>query len=391
MSTFENKSLTLRAVRAAAEARIPVMIVGAPGVGKTATIRALAESMGYKLITILGSQMDPTDVAGLPAREKIFEDEEGVAFYGTTYSMPWWQVEIMRHKKVMLFFDEFSNTSSAVRASMLTMLQNREFPNGMTMPDETIVLGAMNPTEQAADGWELDKPTTNRMMFLKWEAPIEDWYAGMLTAWGAPIDSEEKHWRKMVVKFLEEKVSFTHKENGELGTTEAYGVDMNDPSAVEVLRYAWASRRSWDNLTKILAKVDRKDILLQDEIIGGTVGRSAGIAFREWIQKHSIVSPKEVLRDPSLVDWEEVEVSEANIILKEISDIIDKTNWREAGALMTHIAENDAHALTGAYLKKIVASIMRGGRDAGHADEAKALATAVVKMYGKVKTTSTAH
>lgn len=388
MSAPENTTLTLSAVRAAAESRIPVMIVGAPGVGKTATIRALADSMGYKLITILGSQMDPTDVAGLPAREKIFEDESGVAFYGTTYSMPWWQVEIIRHKKVMLFFDEFSNTSSAVRASMLTMLQNREFPNGMVMPDETIVLGAMNPTEQAADGWELDKPTTNRMMFLKWEVSDADWFAGMLTAWGAPMDKEEAYWRKLIVKFLEDKVSFIHRENGDLGTTEAYGVNMDDPSAVEVLRYAWASRRSWDNVAKILSKVDRKAVLLQDEIIGGTVGRAAGVAFREWIQKHSIVSPKEVLQDPTIVDWDDVEVSEANIILKEISEIVGKTNWREAGALMTHIAEQDAHALTGAYLKPIVASIMRGGREAGHADEAKALATSVVKMYGKVKPTT---
>lgn len=168
-------SITMVSLRATVEARKPCMLVGAPGVGKTATIRAMAESMGYELITLLGSQMDPTDITGLPKGEVIAQDEEGKDIWGTVYLSPWWQVKILQKKKVMLFLDEFSNTSSAVRASMLTMLQNREFPNGTVMPDETIVLGAMNPTEQASDGWELDKPTTNRITFLVWRSLNEDW------------------------------------------------------------------------------------------------------------------------------------------------------------------------------------------------------------------------
>lgn len=377
-----SNAITLQALRASAEARIPAMIVGPPGVGKTASIRKMAETMGYKLITLLGSQMDPTDITGLPKGEVIANDEEGNPIWGTVYLAPWWQVEILRKKKVILFLDEFSNTSSAVRASMLTMLQNREFPNGAVMPEETIVIGAMNPTEQAADGWELDKPTTNRLLFLTWKSPRQDWFAGMLDAWGQEVSEEEKHWRRTVVRFLEDSPSYIHKENSEVGTPEAHGADINDPSALEVLRYAWASRRSWDNLTRILAGVDRKDVMLQDEIAAGLIGRAATTAFREWQMKNSVVSPRDVLRDPKkAVDWTTIDVSEANIILKEITEIIDASNWKQAAVLLDVIAEKECHALVGSYLVDMFRKIVAAAKADGKVEEARSTIAEIMPKY----------
>jgi hypothetical protein len=373
-----SNAITMQALRAAAEARIPAMVVGAPGVGKTASIRAMAKSMGYELITLAGSQMDPTDVTGLPKGEIITHDENDNPIWGTVYLAPWWQVRIIRERKVMLFLDEFSNTSSAVQAAMLIMLQNREFPNGQTMPEETIVLGAMNPTEQAADGWDLSKPTTNRLLFLTWKAPQREWFDGMLDAFGEDVDDEEKHWRRTVVKFLE--------ENPEGGTPEAHGVDLNDPSSLEVLRYAWASRRSWDNLTRVLSKTKRDDHMLQDELAAGMVGRSSAVAFREWQMKNSVVDPRAVLKDPrNAVDWSSIEVSEANIIFKEINELIDQTNWRQVVLLLRVIAEKEQHALVGAYIVQMFKNIVAVARAAGETDDARKAVAEVMPLYKNSK------
>ena len=147
----KNTDKVLVAIKAAMESRMPTMIGGAPGTAKTATIRSIAEEMGYELLTVIGSQMDPTDIVGLPQGQEVGKAENGEPIYATVNLSPWWQARILLKKKVILFLDEFSNTSGAVRASMLTLLQNREFPNGQVMPDETIVIGAMNPADQAAD------------------------------------------------------------------------------------------------------------------------------------------------------------------------------------------------------------------------------------------------
>lgn len=379
-----SNAITLQALRAAVQARVPTMIVGAPGVGKTATIRAMAKSMGYHLITLLGSQMDPTDITGLPKGEVIDHDEEGNELWGTVYLSPWWQVQIIQKKKVILFLDEFSNTSSAVRASMLTLLQNREFPNGTSMPDDTIVIGAMNPTEQAADGWELDKPTTNRLLFLVWKSPRDEWYEGMLNAWGQPVSDDELYWRKRIVAFLKDNPSYLHKENNEMeGTPEAHGVNINDPSEAEVLRYAWSSRRSWDNLSRILAFVEKKDAMLQDEISSGIVGRASAISFREWILENETVDPASVLRNPKSVDWATVEVSDANIIFRAVVELIDAKTWRQTLKLLDAVAEADAQALVASYITEIIKRVMTSSKAGGSAEveEAKSLTKQTISKY----------
>lgn len=388
---FSANSLTLEALAAAIQARIPVMLVGPPGVGKTATIRELAKSMGYDLITLLGSQMDPTDVAGLPKGEIIAHDEDDNPIWGTVYLAPKWQADILLKKKVILFLDEFSNTSAAVRASLLTLLQNREFPNGAQMPEETVVIGAMNPTEQAADGWELDKPTTNRMLFLTWKSSRDEWCAGMLDAWGQrdTISEEEKYWRNLVVSFINDNPGYLHRENNATtDTPEAYNVSTNDPSELEVLRYAWASRRSWDNLTRILAQTPREATALQDEIAAGLVGRSSATMLRQWILENSSIDPEKVLNNPKGIDWQNVEVSEANIVFRALVEKVDEKNWRKILDVMDAVADAKAEALIVSYLTDLLRPVVLSARKEGPEafEEARVRGKSVAARFGKSAT-----
>ena len=317
--------MTMAAMEAAVQARVPVMVVGAPGTGKTASVRELAKKIGYELITIVGSQMDPTDVTGLPKGEKVLEKEDGTAVWGTSYLAPWWQVRILTRKKVLLFLDEFSNTPSATRASMLTMLQNREFPNGEVMPKETIVIGAMNPAEQAADGYELDLPTTNRLFFIPWSPSAASWYEGMLEAWGEEVSEKELHWRRRVVAFVKDSPTWLHREPNDVETTEVYGVNRSNPSQMEVLRSAWASRRSWDKLAQVLGKAP-EDNSIQDLIMQGLVGYAAAGAFRDWIRRNDVIDPRAVLKAPEKFDWITMSLDDSNLVLRAIIEMIDDSN-----------------------------------------------------------------
>lgn len=44
----------------------PVMILGAPGIGKTALVNQFAEMVGLPCVSLLGSQLAPEDLIGVP-------------------------------------------------------------------------------------------------------------------------------------------------------------------------------------------------------------------------------------------------------------------------------------------------------------------------------------
>ena len=44
----------------------PVFIWGAPGIGKSAIVEQFAEDMGLPCVSLLGSQLAPEDIIGIP-------------------------------------------------------------------------------------------------------------------------------------------------------------------------------------------------------------------------------------------------------------------------------------------------------------------------------------
>lgn len=345
---------------AAAAAKVTTMLVGAPGTGKTESVIALAKAKGYSLITIVPSRMDPTEVAGNPKAVVVTiegEDGEKHSLNATENLAPAWQVRILTKKKVVLFFDEFSNATPAVRAALLTILQNREFPNGQKMPDETILIGAMNPASQAADGYELDLPTSNRLLFIPWNPSWEAWCEGALENWGHPMSEAEALWKQRVVNFIRENPGSLHQEPQDVGNSQAYGVNPNNASEMEVLQNAWASRRSWDNLTKVLGSLPESaqdDVNIQDMVAQGLIGYSVAGKFREWLQVQSKITPSKALKNPEEIAWESMDLSDAHHLLRAVTDSINENTILQVLAVFTSAADAGFEHYLGAYLPDLV-------------------------------------
>jgi len=367
------------------KARMPAVLVGPPGVGKTAKLYELARRMGYELITLVGSQLDPTDIVGLPKGELMGKTAEGKDIYGTVNLSPWWQVQILLNRKVILFLDEMSNTSSATRASMLTMLQSREFPNGQKMPAETIVVGAMNPTEQAADGYDLDAPTTNRINFIVWSPSVEEWKEGMLNAWGKKVPAAELDWRSLIVRFIEDSPASLQKlPAGTVNTPESFGVNPNDASEMEVLRYAWPSRRSWDNLSRVLAKAPDNKVV-QDTLAQGIVGYEQAAKFRDWLNRNSKISPGQLLANPKSVNWKLASVDQSNFLLRSVIDNIhDRKTSVQAINVFEEIVRQKMQGIAAGYMKELNGKVTQSTLDRDTIDKNRMRMNSLAQAFSSV-------
>lgn len=371
---------TMAAIESAVRAAIPTMLVGEPGTSKSASMRALAAKMNYEFLILIGSQMEPTDVAGMPRGTKV-DVGDGVRVDATVYSPQWWQILILKKKRVFVFLDEFSNTSPATRASLLTFLQDRVFPNGQKVPKETVILGAMNPAEQAADGYELDLPTANRFFFVPWTPTVESWCEGMETNWGSPCPPEELVWKSKIVRFIRSNPTWLHRIPQDVNTKRVFGVNPDDPSQMEVYRAAWPSRRSWDNLSKALSRcIDESSV--QDLLAQGLIGFAASAEFRDWLTRNDSLSPQDVIDNPDGTDWTTIGLSEANVLMRSIVSMSNDENFENVVKVFEKISADGREGVAASYLNDFLKKMTRA--DSADLPNKRKRLVELVKTYREV-------
>lgn len=299
------------------EANMPVMLVGDPGVGKTALINAWCRenNLGEPII-LIGSQMEPQDIAGLPMASDI--DVNGKKMTVTEYGAPWWQIELLSGRRKVLFLDEFSNSPATIQSGELKLVGDRVFGNGEKLPDDTFIVMAMNPESSAVDYTPIAAPMANRIMFVSYKPTDREVYDGLTGGWFT--EDEKEAWTDSEVKWRDRIVSFLRSTNG------AYILQMNhiadgamDSSAPawlspdsensdserEILTTAWPSPRAWDNIARVLGKTGFEKLVtpLQERMLTGTVGRPATVFLMQYVQEHSHIDPFELIKHPEKQEW----------------------------------------------------------------------------------------
>lgn len=152
-------------LRIALFANQTVLLIGDPGVGKSAICAVAAQEIGYgeNFHTLLGSTLDPTDIGGLPMRA---EDGQRVL------RVPLDEIYQCSVKPGVLFLDEISAAPGPVQAAMLRLILERVAGNVKLHP-ETRIVAACNPPEQAPAGFELSAPLMGRMAVINFR-PQDD-------------------------------------------------------------------------------------------------------------------------------------------------------------------------------------------------------------------------
>lgn len=223
--------------------KIPVLYVGPPGVGKTATVRARYDHCEVLLL----SSCTEEHIGGLPYRVGRKE----------RYTIPHFIERLQQAKGTKcLFLDELDKARREVADTLLTLVTH---PQDFGIPKDCDIYAAANPPEWGGgDGVSI--PMMNRFSVIEFVPNIQEWSEFMLNKYSSvPFISE----------FLE-------------------GIKLNKAPLLEVVGEGYSRRltcpRSWDMALYVYTTVTDPDEAKQK--ISGLLTANAVSYLYSFIHKN---------------------------------------------------------------------------------------------------------
>jgi len=148
----------------------PVLITGAPGVGKTDIVTQVTKELNYHLILSHPVVSDPTDYKGMPW--VTVQDGKPKAWF-----VPFSDLEelIEAKKETVFFLDDLGQANTAVQAACMQLLLARRI-NGHKVSDKVTFIAATNRREDLAGVTGLLEPVKSRFWaIIELKTDLEDW------------------------------------------------------------------------------------------------------------------------------------------------------------------------------------------------------------------------
>jgi MoxR-like ATPase len=282
---MDEQSSVTTALGIAVAARVPVLLWGPPGSGKTSAIRALAEAAGWPCETVISSIREPSDFAGLP----IVTGQGATA--RVELAPPRWATRLAGVGHGLVFFDEISTAPPAVQAALLRVVLERTVGD-LTLPDEVAMVAAANPPEQAADGWDLSAPLANRFCHLDWPLDARAVADGFVGGWPTVAPPRlPADWADTVALTRSWVAGFLIVQPN---------IAITVPDEAATAGRAWPSPRTWEMTARLLAaaRASAADETVLSLLVRGCVGPGTGAEFLTWLVEADLPDPEAVLAEP---------------------------------------------------------------------------------------------
>ena len=231
-------------VSAAEGHHTPVMLWGPPGVGKSQMVARVAAEHGVPVVDIRLSQMEPSDLRGIPFR--VGEHVE--------WAIPAILPNTQRHAAAgILFLDEITSAPPAVSAAAYQLILDRRLGD-YQVPDHWAIFAAGNRQGDRGVTYSMPAPLANRFSHFEVDTHLDDW-----VAWAYANQLDER-----VIAFLRFRPELLF--------------DF-DPAHNPV---AFPSPRSWEFAHRALQKFQDEPRLLQGTL-QACVGPAAGIEVAAFV------------------------------------------------------------------------------------------------------------
>jgi len=242
--------LLTREIEAATQGEhTPVMLWGAPGVGKSALVAQAARACGVPMIDLRLSQLEASDLRGMPYQK------DGKVEWAIPSMLP----DAMRHGvRGVLFLDEINAALPQVAAAAYQLILDRRLGD-YHLPEGWAILAAGNRLGDRGVTYAMPAPLANRFTHVELEPSIEDWLA-----WAAEVGVDAR-----LCGFLRQRPDLL----------------MVFPERANV--YAFPSPRSWAFTDRALRKFASDADLLEPALIA-CVGEVAGMLLLAYLQRPTL-------------------------------------------------------------------------------------------------------
>lgn len=233
------KSVLEKAVDFPAETP-PIMLWGAPGIGKSAIPKQVAREKEIGFVDLRGPLLDPTDLRGIPA---VVGDKA-----------KWLPPTFLPEKgKGILFLDELASAPPLVQASMYQLVLDRAIGE-YVLPEGWFILAAGNRIEDRAVSYRMPTALANRFSHISFEVSLDDW-----CDWAARQGKVNPN----IIGFIRFKPDLLW----------AFNPDSSEK--------AFATPRTWDFASRMIKVTPTR---LLPEMLEGTVGKGATAEFMAFLK-----------------------------------------------------------------------------------------------------------
>ena len=222
----------------------PVMLWGPPGVGKSQIIAGIAERHGAPLIDLRLSQMEPTDLRGIPFRKGD----------NVEWSVPAMLPDAERHGPAgILFLDEINAAPPTVSAAAYQLILDRRLGE-YAIPEGWAIFAAGNRQGDRGVTYAMPAPLANRFTHYDMEANLDDWIGWALNH---GIDAR-------ILGFLRFRPDMLFNYDA-----------AHNP-------VAFPTPRSWEYAHRALSKFGGRPDLLSDAL-QACVGQACGVELKAFV------------------------------------------------------------------------------------------------------------
>jgi len=280
-----NINNSISTLRRALEARLPVMLWGAPGIGKSSIVRSEAKERGIDLIDLRLAQLDATDLRGIPVPNKETREVEW-----------YWPAFLPSEGHGILFLDEIDKAPNLVKSAALQLVLDRRLGD-YELPEGWLVVAAGNREEDDAFGSGLGSALANRLLHVDVEPDLEIW-----ALW-----AKESGIHNDVIAFLRFRGELLFKMTGE---------------------NAFPSPRSWEAASRLLHQEEGESSAFTPGVIASAVGAGTAAEFSAWVRLYRDVDVSKILKG-KIPSFEKKAASFRYAVVLAVANYIEKHTLEE--------------------------------------------------------------